>query len=77
MSNFKTYLTNWKIFTPVLGGALIIGAVIYNANTESSQNTTPAGETTANVQAESVEVEVEAATLEGGTEVPASDNTEK
>ena len=77
MSNFKTYLTNWKILVPVLGGALIIGAVIYNADTESSQNTTPAGETTAEAQKENVEAEVEAATLEENTTVPAGDNTVK
>ena len=79
MSNLKTYLTNWKVLAPVLGGALIIGAVIYNADTdaESSQNTTPAGETTAEAQNENVEAEVEAATLEENTTVPASDNTEK
>jgi len=77
MNNFKTYLTNWKVLVPVLGGALIIGAVIYNANTESSQNTTPAGETTAEAQSENVEAEVKAATLEENTTVPASDNIKK
>lgn len=72
-----TNIKNWKVFVPVLGGALIVGAVIYNANNESSQNTTPAGETTAEAQTEKIEVQIEAATLDENTEVPTSDNEVK
>ena len=77
MSNFKSYLTNWKVVVPVLCGAIIVGTVVYNTDSEESNQTTPAGETAA-VQTENVEVEIEAATLEGSTETEAttSDNNE-
>ena len=76
MKNIIAIATNWKIFVPVLGVALIIGAVIYNSNTASDLNTTPEGETTAaEAQDENVEVEVEAATLDNITETQETDNT--
>jgi len=75
MSNFKSYLTNWKIVVPVLCGALIVGAFAWNGNTEDDQTNTPADQTTAQTQAEeSVNVEVEAATLEENTNSQAADN---
>ena len=77
MNSFMTNIKNWKVFVPVLGGALIVGAVIYNANSESSQNTTPAGETTAEAQTENIEVQIDAATLEENTKTPTDDNITK
>jgi len=77
MNSFITNIKNWKVFVPVLGAALIVGAVIYNANNESNQNTTPAGETTAEAQTENIEVQIDAATLEENTKTPTDDNITK
>tara|TARA_B000000557_G_C20786195_1_gene448790 strand:- start:667 stop:897 length:231 start_codon:yes stop_codon:yes gene_type:complete len=76
MSNFKTYLTNWKIVVPVLCGALIVGVFAFNGDAESDQTNTPAEETTAQTQVENVNVEAKTVTLEENNS-QAAQNTEE